>query len=116
MRNLGKINFGCIVGLLILIVVGYSLYIIIPIKVKAAELSKTVETFSLQGSLFTQEQIISQIVEKAKELDLPVTEKNIKVSKSSSYIKIEVYYTVPIDIIGYKTELKFNPKYENPLF
>jgi len=116
MRNLGKINFGCIVGLLILIVVGYALYIIIPLKVKAADLSKTVETLSLQGSLYTKEQIVSQIVEKAKQLELPVTEKNIKVEKSSSYIKVEVFYTVPIDIVGYKTELKFNPKYENPLF
>ena len=116
MKNLGKINFGCIIGLLLLIVVGYSLYVIIPIKVKQAELSKTVEWLSRQGSLYTPEQITTQIIEKAKELELPVTEKNIKVSKSSNYIRIEVYYSVPIDIMGYKTELKSNPKYENPLF
>lgn len=116
MKNLGKINFGCIVMLLILIVVGYSLYIIIPIKIKTAELKKTVEMLSLQGSLYTREQIYHEIIEKAKQLNLPVTEKNIKLEKSSSYIRLEVFYTVPIDIMGYKTEMKFNPKYENPLF
>lgn len=116
MRNLGKINFGCIIMLIILIVVGYSLYIIIPIKVKAADLNKTVELHSLQGSFYTKEQIYKNILEKAKQLDLPVTEKNIKVERSSSYIKIEVTYSVPIDIMGYKTELKFDHKYENPLF
>ncbi|MEJ5165935.1 MAG: hypothetical protein WHV67_02780 [Thermoanaerobaculia bacterium] len=116
MKNLGKINFGCIVMLLILIVVGYALYIIIPIKIKAAELKKTAEMYALQGSLYTREQIMTELVEKAKQLDLPVTEKNIKIEKSSSFIKIDIYYTVPIDIMGYKTELKFNPHFENPLF
>lgn len=116
MRNLGKINFGCIIMLLVLIVVGYSLYIIIPIKVKAADLNKTVEMLARQGSLYKNEQIYNEIIEKAKQLNLPVTEKNIKLEKSGSYIRLEVFYTVPIDIMGYKTEMKFNPKYENPLF
>lgn len=116
MKNLGKINFGCIVMLLILIVVGYALYIIIPIKIKAAEFKKTAEMYALQGSLYTREQIMTELLEKAKQLDLPITEKNIKIEKSSSFIRIDVYYTVPIDIMGYKTELKFNPHFENPLF
>lgn len=116
MKNLGKINFGCIVMLLILIVVGYALYIIIPIKIKAAEFKKTAEMYALQGSLYTREQIMTELLEKAKQLGLPVTEKNIKIEKSSSFIRIDIYYTVPIDIMGYKTELKFNPHFENPLF
>lgn len=116
MKNLGKIKFGCIIMLLVLIVVGYSLYIIIPIKVKAADLNKTVEMLARQGSLYKNEQIYREIIEKAKQLNLPVTEKNIKLEKSGSYIKLEVFYTVPIDIMGFKTEMKFNPKYENPLF
>lgn len=116
MKNFGKINFGCIVMLLILVVVGYSLYIIIPIKIKAAEFKKTIEMYALQGSLYTKEQIQMELLEKAKQLGLPVTEKNIKIEKSSSFIRIDIYYTVPIDIMGYKTELKFNPHYENPLF
>ncbi len=116
MINKGKISFGCIVMLIIFGIAAYSLYIIIPIKVKASEMKKVVENYSTQGSLFTDEQILKGILEKAEQLNLPITEKNVKIRRASGYITVEVNYTVPIDIMGYKTELKFNPKYENPLF
>lgn len=116
MINNGKIRFGCIFMLLLLAAIGYVLYIIIPIKIKAAEFKKAVENYSLQGSFFTHDQIRTGLVEKAKQLGLPVTEKNISIDKTGEYIRIQVRYEVPIDLFGYKTSLKFNPKYENPLY
>lgn len=119
MKRAGAINLGCIVGLAIIAVVGYAAYVVIPIKVKAAEFEKTVESFALQaaasGASLTNQKIIFQLLEKAEELELPVTEKDITI-KRGTMIRIEVEYSVPVNLLGYEFEMSFSPWYENPLF
>ena len=50
MKRTGGISIGCIIAAIIVGLVGYAAYVIIPIKVKAAEFEKTVESFALQAA------------------------------------------------------------------
>ena len=119
MKRTGGINLGCIAGLALLALVGYSAYIVIPVKVRAAEFEKTVEGFALQaaasGASLSNEKIVRSLLEKADELELPITEKDITI-KRGQLIRIEVEYSVPLNILGYEFEMSFSPWYENPLF
>ena len=119
MKRFGGINIGCIIAAIVLGLVGYASYCIIPVKVKAAEFEKEVESFALQaaasGNALSSEKIVKSLVDKADELGLPVTEKDITI-KRGSMIRIEVEYSVPVNILGYEFSMNFSPWYENPLF
>ncbi len=60
-----------------------------------------------QGS--TEESIRTDVVAKAKEIGVPVTEEQVTVSKANYGVNIEVNYTVPVELPGYTVKLKFNP-------
>lgn len=120
MKRTGGISIGCIVAAIVVGLVGYSAYVIIPIKVKAAEFEKEVESFALKaassGASLSNEKIVQALLDKADELELPVTEKEITIKRSGGAIRVEVEYSVPVNLLGYQFEMSFNPWYENPLF
>jgi len=120
MKRTGAINFGCIVGTLLLAAAGYAAYRIIPVKVKAADFEKTVESLALQaaaqGAALSNGKIVRTLLDKADELDLPVTEKDITINRTGAFIRVEAEYEVPVNLFGYEYNMRFNPYYENPLF
>ncbi len=120
MKRTGAMNFGCIIGTLLIAAAAYAAWRVIPVKVKAAEFEKTVESLALQaagqGAALSNERIIKLLVEKADELELPVTEKQITIKRSGGFIRVEAEYSVPVNLFGYEYNMRFAPYYENPLF
>lgn len=115
-RERGEGQFGCLIGLVLLLVAGLVAYRMIPIKVKAAELRDTVEDESKSAGQHGREQIIASILDKAQRLELPVTKNDIEVEKKSTEIRIDVKYTVPVKFPGYTYQWKFHHHTENPIF
>jgi hypothetical protein len=119
MKRTGGINIGCIIMAIVVALAGYAAYCVIPVKVKAAEFEKEVESFALQaaaqGAAMSDDKIINSLLNKAEELDLPITEKDITIRRGSM-IRIEAEYAVTVNILGYEFDMNFNPSYENPLF
>lgn len=113
-RERGESQFGCLVGLILLLAAGVLAYKLIPIKVKAADLRDTVERESKSGH--DEKEITQAILRKADELEFPVTKENIKIKRSSTYITIDVEYAVPVDLPAYKFDWKFHHHTENPRF
>jgi hypothetical protein len=56
-------------------------------------------------------EIRSLILEKARTLDLPVTEDNVRIARQPGGVatRIDVRYEVPIDVPGYTVKLHFYP-------
>ena len=115
-RERGEGQFGCLVGVVLLLVVGLICYKMIPVKVKSADLRDTVKDYSKSAGQFNDASIRNAILEKAKTLDLPVKEDDVKINRRSNEITVEVDYTVPVKFPGYTYNWKFHHKAENPIF
>lgn len=115
-RERGEGQGGCIVGLLILLLVVFIAFKLIPVKVRAAEFRQTVEDTSRQAGSLTTPRIEASILRKAEALELPVDKKNLIIKKESESIRIEVSYVVPVQFPGYTFNWKFHHTTENPIF
>ena len=115
-RERGESQFGCLVGLVVLLAAGLIAYKMIPIKVKAADLRETIVDESHSAGQHKDDQIRRQILAKAQQNELPVSDKDIEISRSSANIKIKVSYTVPVEFPGYTYQWNFNVETDNPIF
>jgi hypothetical protein len=115
-RERGEGQFGCLVGLVLLLIAGLIAYRLIPVKVRAAEMRDTVIDESKSAGQHNDKEIKESILFKAKQLELPVDPANVIVRRSPNYIRVEVKYTVPVEFPGYTYKWNFEHKYENPVF
>jgi predicted lipid carrier protein YhbT len=56
---------------------------------------------------YTEEQIKDNIFRTIQDLDIPATRDDVKVANTNQGIAITVNYTVPVDLVVYKTDLNF---------
>src|SRR5712691_13410399 len=96
-RERGESQFGCLIGLILLGLAIFVAYKLIPVKVKAAELRQEVVDEAKSAGTHNDDKIRANILRKAREDDLPVTEDNIKISRGNNEISVDVEYTVPIE-------------------
>lgn len=88
---------------------------IIPVYVNSYEL----DDYIRQQTPFwlTQRQhsdaIQKQILDKARELNLPVTPDQVKVEATGALVTVSLDYTVPVDLIVYTLSLHFSPSAQN---
>jgi hypothetical protein len=111
----GKGTFKTILTLLFLAAVVYAGFKIIPVYVNSFEL----QDFIRQQNPFwvTQrapaEGIRNAIVDKARELSLPVSPEQVKVEVGGGRVAVALDYTVPVDLVVYTLKLRFTPSAEN---
>ena len=115
-RESGEGQFGCLVGIVILLVAAVLAYKLIPVKIKAADMRDTIVDEAKSAGQYDEGAIRKHILQKAKELEFPVTEENIEISRKSTYVIIDVKYTVPVDLPGYTYNWNFHHHAENPIF
>lgn len=112
----GDGNIGCIFWLLVLLAVGLILWKAVPVKIATAELydfSVELTKFSAKAS---PEELKKRVLGKAKELNLPVSPKQVEIEKSKERIKIRLNYVVPLDFPGYTYEWKIEDVIDRPIF
>ena len=114
----GAINFGCIVWLAIVALVGYLAYKIVPVKVQASQFQDFLMDESGFGSIKSVQQIEQEVLAKARELNIPVRKDNLTVKRTREYILIEAHYSITIDFFGgsYKYVWQFDPVAQRPIF
>lgn len=112
----GEGQFGCIIGLIILIAAGWIAFKMIPVKVKAADLRRTVTDSARSAGQLKDPAIRANILSKARELDLEVKKEDIKIQRARERIRVEVDYVVPVEFPGYTYQWSFEHIAENPIF
>jgi len=55
-----------------------------------------------------RDQLKGALLNRAKDYSLPVTEADINITTSDGVIRVAVDYTVPLDLLVYRPELKFH--------
>jgi len=112
----GEGKGGCIFGLILLIAAVFIAFKMIPVKAASAELRQTVMDSAKSAGSMTENQIHSTILHKAWDLKIPMTDEQIKVSKTSDHVLIDVDYTVPVQFPGFLYQWHFNHHADNPVF
>lgn len=115
-RERGEGQFGCLVGIAFLALAALIAYKMIPIKVKTADLRETIMAEARSAGQHGNKQIMGEILSKAEQNELPLTEDNVKIERKNQMIKIDVQYTVPVNFPGYTYQWHFHHYTENPVF
>ncbi|MEO8033105.1 MAG: hypothetical protein ABI837_01650 [Acidobacteriota bacterium] len=113
----GEGNFGCLVGLVVLLLAIFVAYKMIPIKVKNAEIREACADEAKSAGTHGDDTIRKNIIQRAKDNQLPITDENIKIDRSvNNTIKLDVEYEVPVDFPGFVYHWHFHHHMENPIF
>ena len=115
-RGAGRL--GCIVWLAVLGLIGYGLYKIIPVKVATSTFYDFMQEEASFASIRDVKQLQKEILAKAKELELPVTEDNLTIKRSKEAVTIEAHYEITIEFFnGWKKYVwKFDQVVDRPTF
>ena len=114
----GGANFGCIVWLVILGLVGYVLWKVVPVKIASSEFFDVMQEQAAFGSIKDPKFIEFEILRRAEELKIPVKKDNLKIVRGREMITVEAHYEITIDFFNgaYKYVWKFDPIVQRPLF
>lgn len=96
----GEGRLGCILWLALLALVGYGLYKVIPVKVATSTFYDFMQEEASFASIRDVKQLRQEILAKAKELDLPITEDNLTLKRTRESITIEAHYEVTISFFN----------------
>ncbi len=111
-------NLGCIVWLVLVGVVAYLMWKVVPVKIATSEFYDTMQEQAAFGSIKDPKFIEFEILRKAEQLRLPIKKDNLKITKSREMITVEAHYVITIDFFNgaYKYVWKFDPVVQRPLF
>lgn len=112
----GEGQFGCLVGLALLLLAALVAYKMIPIKVKAADMRDTVYDEAKSAGQHTNAQMMRAILAKGEQLGFSIKESDVTIVRDPANIRVEVKYTVPVEFPGYTYQWNFHHKSENPIF
>jgi len=114
-RERGESQFGCLIGLILLALAIFVAWKMIPVKVRAAELRQTVVNEAHSAGTHNDDRIRAAILAKARENDLPVTENDVTIVRTTGEITVTVDYTVPIQFPGYVYNWHLHPEERAPI-
>ena len=114
----GEGRIGCILWLAVLGLIGYCAYKIIPVKIATSEFYDFMQEEAAFGSIRDVKQLRQELLAKAKELDVPVTEDNLTIKRTRENITIEAHYTITVDFFNgaKKYVWKFDQVVSRPTF
>ena len=114
----GDSKLGCIFWLALILVGALVAWKAIPVKVKSAELHDHMTDMAVFATRErSSEAIKKNVLAKAKDLGLPLNQKNLEVSRSESRIRLVADYTVVLEFpFGITYDWKFHHEVDRPIF
>jgi hypothetical protein len=113
----GEGNIGCILWLLLLGVAILIAWKAVPVKMQSEELYDYMDELAKFGAAHTTtEDLEKQILNRARELHIPLDKKNVKVERNGDRVYMEVEYTIPVELPGYTYQWHFRQTLDRPIF
>jgi len=114
----GESRIGCIFWSAALIVGIVVAWVAVPVKVKTSELHDFMIDQATNASRFrTAESLKKRVLARARELDLPVTSKNLTVRRSDARVRMEADYTVTLEFpFDITYDWRFQHEVDRPIF
>jgi len=114
MRGEGRV--GLLVALILVGGVIFTAVKFVPVYIAAYDMRDMVRGEASRATLKTDDQVLKAILDKAAELDLPITKKSVQMSRTQSKFRIKVQFEVPIDLAVTTYVYKYDQSEETPLF
>ena len=113
----GEGRLGTLVGLSVLALTIYLGCKVVPVMINAYAFRDFLEQESRFAALRKKDdEVAKRVFQKARELELPVESKNIKINRSAGRFDIAVKYTIPIETPVYIYNWAFDERFTAPLF
>lgn len=112
----GQGKVGCLVWAGVLALVALIAWKAIPVKMTDVEFGDFIEQQAQFAGRSSGETIKKRILERAKELDIPLDPKKLTVQKSSARVRIHCTYSVELDFSVYVYEWNFEHSFDRPIF
>ena len=112
----GQGKLGCILWLLVLLAVIGIAAKLIPVKIRSAELYDYMEEQALFAGRTGTEALKRRILDRAKDLDIPLDKKNLSVVRRGGRIQLRATYTIPVELPGYTYNWDFEHFIDRPVF
>ena len=112
----GQGKIGCVLWLLVLLAVIGIAAKLIPIKIASAELYDFMEEQAMFAGRAKAEDLKKRILQRAEELELPLTKKNLTVERRAGRVRMRATYTVAIELPFYTLEWPFEHILDRPVF
>jgi len=117
----GKGSLRGMVSLLVIVVLVYGGFKIIPARAAAYQLDDEVrEQVILAGARrrkVSDDEIRRTIVQRAEALGLPVTERDVLIRRAAGNVRVQVAYTVRVEFpLEYTWDWNFESSHEGPSF
>ncbi len=99
----------------ILVYGAFVAYKILPAYVAEYQLADKMQEQARYANVnrYNEEQVRDNIFKVVKDLEIPVKREDIKVVANQDLVKINMDYTIPVDLLVYQLNLHFTPSSEN---
>ncbi len=114
-RQAGEGKLGCMIWLAAFAISALIAYKMVPVRVQAAQL-KDFMSEQAKYSRAGNDKLEQAIVNRAKELGLPVKKENVKVDLRTKRVRMSCKFVVPIEFPGYTYNWSFNLEIDEPRF
>lgn len=108
-KELGAGKFGLFIFTIIIIILIYGVVKYLPIKLNSYEMQDYMEKIARNPS-YSESELKKSLLEKAKELNIPLTDSQITINLSQEKCDIEINYQVTIETPFMTKILPFNLK------
>ena len=114
----GDVPVGCLVGMAVALLVVLICIKVVPIRIAVGELNKEIATLADRANRrdYNDKRILNDILAEAERLDIPVSKKDVTIKRTSSRIKIDVVYDIPIEFPGYTYIWHKEHHHDRPIF
>ncbi len=94
----GESRAGCLLWVLVLLAGGLLAAKVVPVKIATHQLKDFIEDIAERHPRWKQNYALDKIYRRARELELPLKKKEIKIKKNSRQMKVDIIIKVPIDL------------------
>lgn len=112
----GDSKLGCILWTLLLVVGVMIGWKAIPVKIATSELYDFMVEQGKWAASANEETLKRRLLEKAKELDLPVDPRQVTVEKPGDKVRMRVQFTVPLEFPGYTYNWEFDLRVDRSIY
>jgi hypothetical protein len=114
----GDVPVGCLLGFVVLVLIAIFAMSAIPAQLKLGDFEKRVAELADRSNRreYTDERIKLEILQKAKDLDFDLPEKNVEIDRNDKRIKIYVHFDQVVRLPGYVWVRPQEIRLERPMF
>ena len=114
-RNVAMARLKGILSIAVVVFGVYILWLMLPPYYNSYQFQDFVDSEARLNSYntTTEQDIQEGLIKKAKELDIPLTGEQVKVTKTGSEVSISAEYTIHVDLPMHPIDLHFTPMSKN---